>query len=61
MSFQFARMPRPILKDVNIIKIINKSLDFVKLTSKNTFNLKNQTASKTIYGDEDQLNRVLSI
>ncbi len=54
----FARMPRPILKDVNIIKIINKSLDFVKLTSKNTFNLKNQTASKTIYGDEDQLNRV---
>ena len=26
----FARMPRPILKKINFLKLINKSLDFVK-------------------------------
>ena len=30
----FARMPRPILKKVNISELVNKSLDFIKLTSK---------------------------
>ena len=54
----FARMPRPILKKVEINKIITKSLDFIKLTSKNTINLKNFSKSKFINGDEDQLNRV---
>ena len=51
-------MPRPILKKVEINKIITKSLDFIKLTSKNTINLKNFSKSKFINGDEDQLNRV---
>ena len=36
----FARMPRPILKKIDIIHVINKSLDFIKLTSKNNINLK---------------------
>ena len=54
----FARMPRPILKKVDIIKLINKSLDFIKLTSKNSINLSNKTANQFINGDEDQLNRV---
>ena len=54
----FARMPRPILKKVDIIKLINKSLDFIKLTSKNSINLSNKTANQFIKGDEDQLNRV---
>ena len=35
----FARMPRPIFKKIDIIKLINKSLDFIKLTSKNSINL----------------------
>ena len=30
----FARMPRPILKKLDVIQLINKSLDFIKLTSK---------------------------
>ena len=51
-------MPRPILKKINILKLINKSLDFIKLSSKNSINLITKTKSKFINGDEDQLNRV---
>ncbi len=54
----FARMPRPILKKININNLINKSLDFAKLTTKNTIKLKNKSDYKFINGDEDQLNRV---
>ncbi len=54
----FARMPRPILKKVNAIELINKSLDFIKISSKNTINVIDRTNAKFIYGDEDQLNRV---
>ena len=54
----FARMPRPILKKVDILQLINKSLDFIKLSSKNSINLINKTKNKFINGDEDQLNRV---
>ena len=55
----FARMPRPILKKIDIIQLINKSLDFIKLSSKNSINLINKINNKFINGDEDQLNRVL--
>ena len=55
----FARMPRPILKKMDIVNLINKSLDFIKMTSKNSVNLIVKTKSAVIYGDEDQLNRVL--
>ena len=51
-------MPRPILKKIDIIEVINKSLDFLKLTSKNSINLIKRTNKKFINGDEDQLNRV---
>jgi len=54
----FARMPRPILKKMNILELINKSLDFIKISSKNSINLNNKANEKFIYGDEDQLNRV---
>ena len=55
----FARMPRPILKKINLISLINKYLDFIKMTSKNSINLKINTKNTFIKGDEDQLNRVL--
>ena len=55
----FARMPRPILKKIDVTELINKSLDFIKLTSKNSLNLINKAKKKFINGDEDQLNRVL--
>ena len=54
----FARMPRPILKKIDIVSLINKSLDFIKMTSKNSINLIKKTNNTLIKGDEDQLNRV---
>ena len=54
----FARMPRPILKKINLLKLINSSLDFVKMTSKASINLKVRERKAFINGDEDQLNRV---
>ena len=54
----FARMPRPILKKVDILKLINNSLDFIKMSSKNSINLISNIKKTFIYGDENQLNRV---
>ena len=54
----FARMPRPILKKINIIDIIKKSLELIKISSKNEINLIIKTKKTFIGGDEDQLNRV---
>jgi len=54
----FARMPRPILKKIDILKLINNSVDFIKLTSKSSIKLVKITNHKFINGDEDQLNRV---
>ena len=55
----FARMPRPILKKIEVIKLINNSLEFIKLSSKNSINLINKSKKRFINGDENQLNRVL--
>ncbi len=54
----FARMPRPIFKKINITQLINKTLDFIKLSSKNSIKFNNNTNDKFINGDEGQLNRV---
>ena len=54
----FARMPRPILKKIDIADIIKKSLDFIRMTSTTSIHLKKQKNRNIIYGDEDQLNRV---
>ncbi len=54
----FARMPSPILKQIDIAKVINKSLDLIKMSSKNSINLEIKTKNLFINGDEDQLNRV---
>ena len=52
-------MPRPILKRTNISNLTKKSLDFIKMSSKNSINLKVNTEDLFIKGDEDQLNRAL--
>ena len=54
----FARMPRPILKKINIVNLVKKTLDFIKMTSKNSINLHIEDKNLFINGDEDQLNRV---
>ncbi len=54
----FARMPRPILKKIDINKIIDNSLDFVKLTSNSKIKILKKTNNFLINGDQEQLNRV---
>ena len=54
----FARMPRPILKKIDIIQLVNSSLNLTKLSSKNSINLFSKLKKQYIKGDEDQLNRV---
>ena len=55
----FARMPSPVLKRIDLLKVVKVSLDFIKLTSKNSINLINKAKNASINGDEDQLNRVI--
>ena len=54
----FARMPRPILKKIDIMQLVNSSLNLTKLSSKNSINLFSKLKKQHIKGDEDQLNRV---
>ena len=54
----FARMPRPVLIKLDIIDLINKSLDFIKMNSKNSINLIKKTNLNFVKGDREQLNRV---
>ncbi len=54
----FARMPRPILKKINLVELIKSSIDFIKISSKNSINLSIKEKNALINGDEDQLNRV---
>ncbi len=51
-------MPRPILKKINVVDLVKRSLDFIKMTSKNSIKLKFEKKNMFINGDEDQLNRV---
>ena len=55
----FARMPRPILKKIDLIALLKKRIEFIKLSSKCSINLIVKTNSALINGDEDQLNRAL--
>ncbi len=54
----FARMPRPILKKINLITVVKKSLEFIKMSSKNEIKLVNKIKDSYVKGDEDQINRV---
>jgi two-component system nitrogen regulation sensor histidine kinase NtrY len=54
----FARMPRPIFKKINIIDVINRSVDFAKMSSKNSIVINTNHNKLIIDGDSEQLNRV---
>ena len=55
----FARMPSPILKKINILDVLNRSIEFYKMSHKNFhLNLKGDLKKKYfIQGDSDQLYR----
>ena len=54
----FARMPNPIMKKIDINKILKRAVDFFKLSSKNDIKIKSENKQNFISGDEDQLYRV---
>ena len=56
----FARMPLPILKKINILEIVNRSIEFYKMSNKDLkIELKNSSKEKYfINGDNEQLHRV---
>ena len=56
----FARMPSPILKKINILDVVNRSIEFYRISHKNlNLNLKGDLKKKYfIQGDSDQLYRV---
>ena len=55
----FARMPKPVLKKVDINKIISRSVTLHKLSESDLiFSVSNGKSYNSINGDEEQLNRV---
>jgi two-component system nitrogen regulation sensor histidine kinase NtrY len=56
----FARMPLPILKKTNVLEIVNRSIEFYKMSDKDLkIELKNSSKEKYfINGDNEQLYRV---
>ena len=55
----FARMPKPVLKKVDINKIVSRSVNLHKLSELDlNFMVSNGKLSNNINGDEEQLNRV---
>ena len=54
----FARMPRPIFKKINIIDLIKSSVEFLKITINNEINIIVVDKDLFINGDAGQLNRV---
>ena len=51
-------MPRPILKKLDIVSLVKRSIDFIKLSSKNSISLISSNKKNFINADEDQLYRV---
>ena len=55
----FARMPKPVLKKMNLNKLVSRSFNLHKLSETNIkFNLSETNPIFEIYADEEQLNRV---
>ena len=54
----FARMPRPVLKKINLNDVILRSINFLKISLKSKIFFKENKKKNFIMGDEDQLYRV---
>ena len=55
----FARMPKPVLKEIALNSIISRALNLHELSEMDIkFSLQKEKSSITIKGDEEQLNRV---
>jgi two-component system nitrogen regulation sensor histidine kinase NtrY len=54
----FARMPTPIFKEMNLVDVVERSIDFYKLSTENKINFKSYKKVIHIKYDDDQLYRV---
>ena len=54
----FARMPRPIIKKINLNTVLSRAINFLKISLKCKILLNNKNKKNIIMGDEDQLYRV---
>ena len=54
----FARMPRPIIKKINLNTVLSRAITFLKISLKCKILLNNKNKKNIIMGDEDQLYRV---
>ena len=54
----FARMPRPLIKETNIYSVVKRAVDFIKMSSDNSIELISEKEKFIINGDEEQLYRV---
>ena len=54
----FARMPRPVVKKIDLNEVIIRSIDFLKISLKSKISFNKNNKSNFIMGDEDQLYRV---
>ena len=53
----FARMPRPVVKKINLNEVILRSINFLKISLKSKISFNKNKKSNFIMGDEDQLYR----
>ena len=54
----FARMPNPIMKKINIYIVVKRAVDFIKMSSQNIIELDSSDQKLIVTGDEEQLYRV---
>jgi two-component system nitrogen regulation sensor histidine kinase NtrY len=54
----FARMPSPILRKIDVLVTLRDSINFISMSSDFTINLKENINKNYINGDKEQLNRV---
>ncbi len=54
----FARMPRPVIKKIDLNKVILSAVNFLKISLKSNISFNKNKKTNLIMGDEDQLNRV---
>ena len=54
----FARMPRPVFKKIELSLVVNRAVDFYKMSSLNNITFKLPRKKLTLKGDEEQLYRV---
>ena len=54
----FARMPRPVIKKINLNEVLIRAINFLKISFKSKISFNNEKKPFLIMGDEDQLYRV---